>query len=103
MYLRGRLQYHLEYQQFKVHNPHAQKIRVRRGITKYRYPIKRLDTCHFMNHVGLNNTELCNIINQPISCNIPLYIIISSNVEIQNHEYSIVDYHILKDTQIWYR
>ena len=42
MYLRGRLQYHLEYQQFKVHNPHAQKIRVSRGITKYRYPIKRL-------------------------------------------------------------
>ena len=66
MYLRGRLQYHLEYQQFKVHNPHAQKIRVRRGITKHRYPIKRLNTCNVMNHIGINNIELCNIINQPI-------------------------------------
>ena len=91
MYLRGRLQYHLEYQQFKVHNPHAQKILVRRGITKYRYPIKRLNTCNFINHIGMNNIELCNIINQRI------------NVEIHNHEYSIVYYHFLKDTQIWYR
>ena len=66
MYLRGRLQYHLEYQQFKVHNPHAQKILVRRGITKYRYSIKRLNTCNFMNHIGMNNIVLCNIIDHPI-------------------------------------
>ena len=53
------------------------KIRVRRGITKYRYPIKRLNTCNFMNHVGMNNIVLCNIIDHPIYTimNIPLYTI----------------------------
>ena len=54
MSLRGRLKQSLQYQQFKVRDPHAQEIPVSRVIIKYRYPIKRLKIAQYYDSTDRN-------------------------------------------------